>query len=390
MNKQRMQIAIETIVLKSYLGSILQCMRIYQSTTQCPTMGVFYDKKLRTISMMYNPVFVETLNDKELVAVLYHEMEHIMRNHIFMYNKEIHRKHHKRFNIAMDLIINQVIPNLPKQAMFIENFKDKNGKPFPAKESTERYYDLLEDATHENPNVEGDEQEIKTLDEHFWEGIEEKDVLEGTSDLLKRAQNHYEKAHRTKSQELADVLQELHKTLTDINYKQILANALRQSIPGKDISKTWSRPSRRYSLLAKGNKIKPNPSIGIYCDTSGSISYNEVNECINILADIFKHGVKQMNLNLFHHKLYKKKVFKKGQLFDQSELQSGGTDLTDVMESISKSNDDINIVLTDGYYDRPLMKDKIYKPVFFLIKYGGCMQHKLVDVGRTLQYKVTK
>ncbi len=387
----RLKLAIEAIANKSYLGSILQCLRIYRDSRNCPTMGVFYDKKLRTISMMYNPEFVDKLSNPELIAVLYHEMEHIMRNHIFIYNKEQFRKDHKRFNIAMDLVINQTIPNLPKQAMFIENFKDKKGKPFPKGQSTETYYDLLDDATHNNPNAGEGEKEMQTLDQHFWEGVDEKEALEGTAELLKRAQNQYEKSHSTKCKEISDVLGELIKSLTDIDFKRILASSLRKSMPGKDITKTWTRPSRRYGMIARGNKIKPNPSIALYMDTSGSISYTEVNECINIVTDIFKHGVKKITLNLFHHNLYlKDKIWKKGEEFKREDLQSGGTDLTQAMNHLQIQDADINIILTDGYYDRPAMKKKVTKTTFFLIKEGGCLDHKLKDIGKTLSYKVVK
>lgn len=390
--KRRLEIAIYAIHEKSYVGSILQCMRIYENSTQCPTMGVFFDKKLRTISMMYNPEWTSKLSDKEMIAVLYHEIEHIMRNHIFIYNKEVHKKDHKRFNVAMDLVINQTIPNLPKEAMFIQHFQDKNGNPFPPKESTETYYDLLEDAKHNNPNVSPGDQEVRTLDEHFWDGADEKEVLEGTGDLLKRAQNQYEKSHQTKSKELSDVLESVFKTMTDINYKHILESSLRNSLPGRDIKKTWSRPSRRYNLLARGNMIKPNPAIKVYGDTSGSISYDEVNECFNIIGDIFKHGVREIKLNLFHHHLYlKDRKYKKGNLFDRKELQSGGTDLTEVLEDIAKSGEDVNIILTDGYYDRPSIPAALKgMTIFFLIKEGGNMDHKLKDIGKTLLYKVTK
>ncbi len=291
----------------------------------------------------------------------------------------------------MDLVINQTIPDLPQGAMLIKDFKDAKGKPFPEKESTEKYYELLDGAeyTGKGPNGDGEQ---RTLDEHFWDGIVEKELAEGTADLLKRAQNSYEKSHKMKSKELADALSEHLKSLTDLNYKTMLAAALRQSLPGKDITKTWSRPSRRYNLSARGNKIKPNPTVEFFGDTSGSISYTEVNECLSIVSGIFQHGVKEILLNLFHHNLYlKKKKFKKGHQFNRQELQSGGTDLTDVMEAIDKSGSDINIILTDGYYDRPVLPKNIKnKTVFFLIKEGGCLDHKLKDIGKTLSYKVVK
>ncbi len=402
--KDEMEDAIAKCSKESYLGTILQCMRIYKSD-RVPTAGVFYDPKLRSISMSYNPKFIETLTFTELKAVLIHEMEHIMRNHIFLYNTETHRKDRKRFNFAMDLVINQTIPEsfhpvtkeqtmiLPKFALQYQNFKDKNGKVFPPNQSTESYYDLLEDSTYHGPkNPNGEGEGPGTLDDHFWDGVDNEEVLRGVSDLLKRAQNHYEKSHGTGCKEIADRLNEIHNSLTNIDYKNILAAALRNSLPGKDIAKTWSRPSRRYKLLAKGNKIKPNPAVRFYGDTSGSMSYTEVNECVNICFDFVKYGVKEFILNMFHERLYlKNEKYKKGMDFKYESIESGGTELTEVLQDIGTSTADLNIILTDGYYSRcdiPLnIKDKT---VFFLIKEGGQIDHPLKDIGRTLQYKVVK
>ncbi len=404
---EKVQWAIYTLCKQTYLGSILQCMRIYESD-RLPTAGVFYDPKLKTISMSYNPKFVLGLTMPELKGVLIHEMEHIMRNHIFIYNTEQHRKDHKRFNFAMDLVINQYIPDtystptndkeekklimtLPSFALQYKNFKDKTGKVFPPALSTEGYYDLLEDATYDGPtNPDGEGDGPGTLDQHFWDGIEEKEAMEGVTDLLKRSQNHYEKSHGTGCKEIADRLEAILSSLTNLNYKQILAAALRSSLPGNDIAKTWSRPSRRYKLLAKGNKHKPTPSVRFYGDTSGSMSYTEVNECVNICFDFIKAGIKEFMLNMFHEKLYlKNEKYKKGMKFKYESIECGGTELTEVLQDIADSGADLNIILTDGHYGRPpIPKELKNKTVFFLIKEGGNQDHPLKDIGKTLQYKV--
>lgn len=385
---QRLQEVIYRLSQKSYIGNVLQCMRIAENP-QCPTAGVRYDKKLRSIVMIYNPEFFNKLSDTELSAVLTHEIEHVLRKHIFIYTKAS-IKDHKRLNAAMDLVINQTIEGLPKGCLHVDHFTDKNGKKFPLRESTEVYYDLLDGATNNNPDKgegQGDGNGLETVDEHNWDDITENEAIEGISDLVKRAQNQYEKAHKTKCRELEDALEVFQKLQTDINYKTLLESTLRSTIPSKDTKKTWTRPSRRYGLVAPGNTRKPLPSVKVYMDTSGSMSAKELNEALNIISDIMRHGVSTIKVGLFHHHLYNNFVYKKTVDFNTIATQSGGTDLTEVFEDIGKNGDQINVIVTDGYYDRPRLP-KINADVVFLINNYGNINHCLKDVGKTVQFKV--
>lgn len=384
--KERLQDAIASVAKASYIGSVMQCLKIVPDTS-CPTAGVTYHKPTKSIIMIYSPDFMSKLTREELKAVFIHEIDHILRKHIFIYNSQkINRPDAKRLNFAMDLVINQHVPNLPEGALYIEHFKTKDGKPFPPHESTETYYDLLENCTYENPNGSGDGP--KEFDQHAWDNIEANEILEATGDLLKRAQYVHEKSHGTNSKELSDILNEINKVKNDINYKQLLRSTLRNSIPSKDIKKTWTRPSRRFGLIAKGSKIKDAPSVSIYCDTSGSIGYEELNSFLGVVTDVIHQGVSKINVHLFHERLYNSIVFKKGRKFREDELQSGGTDLTDVVAKMKDSTDEIHIVLTDGYYSTNQWDKSLNsKKVVFLIRQGGSLEHPLKGLGKTIEYK---
>lgn len=101
--------------LHPFVGSTLQIMNIMY-TYMLPTAGVSFNADNRRFEMHINPVFFcKALNDKQRVAVLIHEMAHILNKHLirvpFMRLAE-----HKRMllNIAGDLAINQNIQNLPR------------------------------------------------------------------------------------------------------------------------------------------------------------------------------------------------------------------------------------------------------------------------------------
>ncbi len=390
--KNKVNEALISIAHKSYIGSVLQCLKIIPDPS-IPTAGVAFDKKTKSILMLYSPKFLDELTFPQLKAVLIHEVDHILRKHIYIYNEmKQKRSDAKRLNFAMDLVINQKLPELPKGALFIEHFKDKAGNPFPAGESTETYYDLLEDADYDNPDMkdgEGNPMGPQEFDQHYWDEFDKNEVLEATKELLKRAQYVFQKSHSgAESGELKDMLNEITKIQTDINYKRLLLSTLRNAIPSKDIKKTWTRPSRRFGLLAKGSKIKEAPSVSIYCDTSGSIGYEELNSSLGVITDIIKQGVSKINLHLFHHKLYHSQVFKKGAKFAENDLQSGGTELEEVVAKMKDSQDEIHIVLTDGHYgtnnwDKSLNSKK----VVFLIRNGGNLEHPLKGLGKTVEYK---
>lgn len=98
-----------------FVGSTLQIMNIMYSY-MVPTAGVTFNADMKRYEMYINPsFFCRSLSDKQRVAVLIHEMYHILNKHLirvpFMSVSD-----HKRMllNFAGDLSINQTIQNLPR------------------------------------------------------------------------------------------------------------------------------------------------------------------------------------------------------------------------------------------------------------------------------------
>lgn len=156
--KRALEDALNRVVYNgdhAFMGNVLQCMNI-SYTEAVPTAGVMYDKKLKNFKMFINPdFFCNRLNEVERGAVLLHEFYHILHKHVFM---EIEGKTHKekqRYNIAMDLAINQLIKGLPNMAMTLDKFRDKNGKQFQSNLTTQHYYELLLDGDVKMPEMKG-------------------------------------------------------------------------------------------------------------------------------------------------------------------------------------------------------------------------------------------
>jgi predicted metal-dependent peptidase len=99
----------------TFAGSVLQVMQISYSY-MVPTAGVMFNADMKRYELYINPrYFCKSLNDKQRVAVLLHEIYHVLNKHLiripFMKVSQ-----HKRtlLNIAGDMSINQTIQNLPK------------------------------------------------------------------------------------------------------------------------------------------------------------------------------------------------------------------------------------------------------------------------------------
>lgn len=108
-----------------------------KATEEIPTASMDYK-----INLNFNPKFFETLTEKQLIAVLTHELFHYTESHfVRAYNyQSVHGEvNSELMNIAMDMEINQQIKNLPDSAIL----PDKYNPPFPKNLMFEQYIPLL-------------------------------------------------------------------------------------------------------------------------------------------------------------------------------------------------------------------------------------------------------
>ncbi len=94
---------------KPVFGFILTRMSRIQGEHLVPTMGVrpTLDKN---VQIQYNPKFVRSLSERELGAVLEHEVLHLLNEHFIRQQG----RENERWNIACDMAINQYIEDLPE------------------------------------------------------------------------------------------------------------------------------------------------------------------------------------------------------------------------------------------------------------------------------------
>lgn len=233
----------------------------------------------------------------------------------------------------------------------------------------------------------------ETTDVHAWDGsAEEKDMLEATEDLIKRAQIKCKFGYDELPGHIKDLLDHIKTRRKELNYKAIILQALKASLPANFRVKSWTRKSKRFGNKAPGNRNGEEPKLDNYIDTSGSISIEEANTFLDIIDEFLKVGARKCMLNMFHTQNYYRKEYKRGTRVKREDFQSGGTCLEQSLELVAKERPDLAIFLTDGYYSYVDVKKWVghngtMPTVFFLISKGGTVDHPMAKEkwARTLQ-----
>jgi len=414
-----------------FLGSVLQCLNISYSHT-LPTAGILFNTDAKRWDMLINPFFFcKKLDDAQRKAVMLHELSHITHKHpIRVPFMKISPRKRMLMNIAADMAINQFIKDLPQgcpqcpppekyepcpnemcpgRCIDVKDFSDTSPTgtklPWETNKTMEFYYEKLI-ARFEDPE-DGDDGEgdsdgnagggantkdlPDTLDEHMWDGAaEEKDMLDATEELVKRAMVKSRLSFDDLPGHIKDLLEDLKVRRSELNYKALIMSALKKHASGHDRKSTWTRISKRFGVKAPGTKVGDLPKLNMYLDTSGSISVEELNEFLDIVDNFLKVGARKCDISFFHTQNYGHKQYKIGQRIDRADIESGGTELEPVMKDILKKKADLSIVITDGCYgdveiESTMNPGQNFPQTLFIISKGGTESHPLRRLGQTIK-----
>ncbi len=261
-------------------------------TTAVDTAGVTWNGQMYVLYV--NPEFFGQLKLGEKLAVLKHEVLHIVFRHI---TRGKTRDHHV-FNIATDLAINQLCEGLPEGALDIADFQHlglvRNG-------TAEEYYDLLLKNQpsrlkkrlpgKDDDKVDGSQGEDDSTWEAFWNSqsgkvgghqkwgehikLQEEAVLADwkAGDLALRARDMTEaRQFGSWGRMPAAIKLALQKIDEErrprVDWKQMLRTFVSGS-SHTNLRTTMSRPSRRFGTHP-GTRIKRNKRLLVAVDTSGS------------------------------------------------------------------------------------------------------------------------
>lgn len=413
----------------TFMGSVLQCLEIYYSHI-VPRAGVMFNPEGKKWQMIINPYwFVKKNEFKARKATLMHEISHITHKHP-MRAPFIKLNPNRRalMNIAMDMSINQNIPHLPngcKQCPPTEemmkgtecenkmcpgkcidvneyfDIDDKGNKVhWPKNKPMEFYYHKLIErfVDSEDPNGEGGEGEGSApneFDTHDWESAsEESDMLDATEELVKRAMQKRGLSYSNLPKYAQELLDEIDARRSELDIRKIIHSAIKRNASGFNREKTWTRRSRRYGYKSAGTRNGQLPKLGMYMDSSGSISVQEANDNLATIDDFLKVGSRECMINLWHTSVYYSEKYKINDRLDREVFQNGGTDIGPTLAHIAKTQPDLAIIYTDGCYsDVDYMSlvppNTPFPQCLFIISRDGYKDHPLKRLGETIQIPST-
>ena len=192
-----------------FQAGIIDNIELDVSADHTPTACVGLHPQTKELFMSVNPKFFDTLTHPEQVSILKHEVMHITHYHMAR-GKE---KQHMLFNIAADMAINQLIDDLPKDALYPEKDMDLFSH-------TEYYYEEVKKKARKikgdkgffdklGEAIFGDGNKGKPIDDHSkWGKVSSEDAQKATDEAISKSI----KENGVSRSELASVKKERSKS----------------------------------------------------------------------------------------------------------------------------------------------------------------------------------
>lgn len=277
---------------KPVFGFILTRMRRVMAPHNCPTMGVRPTVD-RYVQLVWNPFFVEKLTDDQLIAVLEHEVMHILNEHPLRRGG----REPRRWNIACDMAINQYIEGLPDDCIVLL-------EGLEAEREAEYYYkqDSVDQLTQKIEGEGGLAQGGRGSHDG-WDSMDgDIAAQEKVRQLVKGA---VEDAKRQGRGTMPGWMEEMIERIIapPIKWNILLRGGISQEVTAQP-EDTFRRPHRRRMYESGGRlhdiypgfKRKPQSELTCAIDTSASMGKEELGEVINELNYLSRAGYHPIEL----------------------------------------------------------------------------------------------
>ncbi len=296
-----------------------------------PTAAISYNLESNIYCLLYNPAFMESLEDRHKIGILKHEFYHLILGHLskrlpFDFKSQPDKV--RIWNVAADLAINSYIEDeLPKRYV-----KPDTGEPmtfvvpgrgrfkdYEPYGSAEMYYKkLLEDGRSEG---------LDSFDEHGWEsgsGFQSMAAEEKLKDML---ENSAKEASANGWGDTPDSIRRLiEKVLShSISPETVLRYFIKTSVRS-DRTSTVRKINRRYPYIHPGRRRKRVSNIAVSIDQSGSVTDEMLAifyPFLNKFASLATFTVIPFDSCVSEELVY---IWKKGETRDWERVKQGGTD----------------------------------------------------------------
>lgn len=324
----------------------------------------------------FSPSFVMGLSEKEVFAVLLHEISHCIYLHLTP-KRRLNREHH-RWNIACDHAINLEIQGMGYSLPM--SWKDENGKECkPCCDA--RYSDKCAEEIYDSLD-EKDAKSQQTMDGHI-ENIDSNDW----DDMEDRVLSAYE---MTKNSSMGNVPAGIKRAIDLIKKSRVRWERIFHKYVGQALAKddySFARTNKRYlgqDIYLPDLRSYIIGGVVVAIDTSGSIGKDDISQFAAELSKI-NHLVNEITCITCDAEIQEVIKISKFQSFlDKLHFKGGGgTSHRPVFDYIkSKLNNQIELFigLTDMYSDINSIKKPPY-PVIWV----STSEVKTADFGVVIQ-----
>jgi len=323
------------------------------------TMGVRIIH-LGKVECLYSPSYVDELNIESIIAVIKHEIEHIIRMHIPR-SKELKNNSHALniWNIAADWVINGEyddprIKDLPSNLCYIPNSQNP-GKwlqseimSLSSDMTSEEFFKWLYDNTEYNNGLlisknSGNEINISFDNHDVWSTCEvsDEDMRNAAKDLVRFATSSCGKSPG----HLLEDIKKLEKS--EINWTHLFRGIIGRSAGGK--RSTFSKRHRKRDVFGiKGYSNRSNIPLTIFVDTSASVSSRMLGKFFSEIESASQKF--KITLVEFDYMVQQVKRYHKGDWNDIKIKGRGGTSFINCLNYAEENGliGKMNIMFTDG------------------------------------------
>lgn len=330
---------VKLIFEEPYFANLLLNLN-REFSTNLPTLGVSVTDH---VNLLINPHFYLSLPQKERVALLCHELYHVINNHFVRFRdlepqifdekergfKEILKsmKSASTLNNAADYAINEYIPNLPKNFNIFdkngEKLKDKFGKIIEAnpllvkdlkktipeiknQHTLEYYYSFLKkdeknngegEGEGEGENGEGKGQKNEegnngmVLDDHsLWHesDLSEEEITQKVKEVVNKALEQTRDCGNI-SGNILTAIEHLNHVPRD--WRQDIQRFVARSAEIL-IEPSRKKRNRRYGTIFPGHRTFPKLTIAVAVDTSASVKDEELTQFFTEVLRLHKMDIK--------------------------------------------------------------------------------------------------
>ena len=316
-----------------------------------------------------NKGFWTGLDESTKLAVLKHEVSHLMFGHLTEAWTYLRKENATLLNVSADCEVNSYIPELQRDPYCYPSkfgMEDKKGTLF--------YYDKLRKEQDGKGPGEGNEGLGQTLDDHStWEEMTEAERQLVQQQIDRIAKQTAEQVKRNQGRipgEFMDYIEELFKIKPRLfDWKSYFRRFL-GSVIDIELRKTRKKENIRFPE-ASGTKHRKKSQIFVVVDTSGSISEKDLCDFFSEIHHIYKSGV-VIDICEIDTKI--NRIYRYNGKWDMKASGRGGTILHDAINYVNERRRDYTscVVFTDGYCD---VNFTPYVNTMWIIASGGYEQN---------------